>query len=486
MIDETLWNNICTVHTEKIGSSLFSFLFLKSKPAYIDTNIIIISIDNFSLKFFDEDSDNYSAFFDTCAQLLFKTTFLLKFIAIEDTVEYLKTFENDTTTKTSGSIINTGNNLERTQNLIKDINTINSHVSSSPQISIPKKKDYSKTNLINSFTFNNFFYSYENKQIITASKLVIENLDNPEFNPLFIYGISGIGKTHILNAIGNEIFEKTEKQILYLRSTEFIDEYTSLFKGGLDNTDQIEIFKKKYDEIDILLFDDIQLLEYKEGSLNEFFSIFEKMRNSDKMIILASDKHPEKIKFQQRLITRFLSGLSCEMKIPDSDTKKEIFNYYAKKRDFKIENSAIDVFISNSKNVRELIGNLNSISLYIISDVLVNGIFTKEDALSIINDTSGNPQKLTDEDIIKIIANFYNISIEDIHGKKRHKNIVNARHFSAYFLRKKLKQKHIKIAYNLGFKDHTAAINAIKQAEIKSKDEQYKEDFEKLSHILNN
>lgn len=484
MVDKSLFDKLINTHKNNINNDeLFDFIFKNVKPLIVTKEQIILEIDEFSSKFLLPNSLNYNLFLQTCKEVIQIDNINLEFItsnAINNNesislTEHLEYIESDIDNEINNDNINS-NNYDYTSNtsLYLDDNKENN------------KFNYNDTNLSNNLNFKNFFYSYENKKIIDAAKLVIDNLENPTFNPFFIYGISGIGKTHILHAIGNEIYNTyNNKKILYLHAQIFIEEYSSLFTGGINNTNKIEEFKEKYNSIDVLLIDDIQHLEAKEASLNEFFGIFEKMRNNNKMVIIASDKHPQKIHFEERLITRFLSGLNCQMQIPDSNTKKEIFYYHAQNRDFIIDDDAVLIFINNSKNVRELIGYLNTITLYLISDDIPDMQITSKIANTIINRTSMNPKELTEDDIIKIIADYFNVKISDIRSNKRNKNIVTARHFCAYFLRKKCNQKYTQIAYNLGFTDHTAAINAKKAADKKINSQEYERDYNKLNKIIN-
>ncbi len=462
-INYELWNEIIKNHKKKIGLELFNFLFSESKPIYINEEKIIILVDDFTLNFLQKNSENYINFKNNCESILYKNDFDLIFDSkdnehslsisrINDDITNYKVYENSSL-------------------LSKNDNT---------------NYQYEQTKLSSNMTFNNFFYSYENKQVVKAAQILISEINNPTFNPLFIYGVSGIGKTHILNAIGNEIYNLNEnRNILYLHSTTFIEEYTSLFKGGITNTEKIEEFKNKYLNIDVLLIDDIQLLESKEGSLNEFFGIFEKLKNSNKIIIIASDKHPNKINFEDRLISRFLSGLNCEIKLPDTDTKKQIFNHHALERDINVEDDAINVFIDNSTNVRTLLGYLNSITISLISNDFENSTITKDDAIKIMNNTNGNSHNLTENDIIKVVTNHFKVSKTELLSKSRKKNIVDARHFSAYFLRDCLKIKHQRISYILKFQDHSAALNAIKSVKKKIRSEKYQKDYNQIKTLLN-
>lgn len=478
MVNLDLWNNVCLKYKENLGEELYSFLFSDVKPYVFTENEAIIIVDDFVKKFFVEDGENYNIFKDSFTFITYNNIDSLKFITDKEVLNFANVNREENKTFAIDPKIIEDVSLKKEEHLITEDNDF---------LVQDNKNDYQLTGLQSNQTFKNFFYSYENQMVINASKLVIDTIDNLEVNPLFLYGQSGLGKTHILNAIGNEIYEKyPSKRILYIKSTDFLEEYTDLFKGSLNNTKKIEEFKNRYDKVDVLLIDDIQQLESKEASLNEFFNIFEKMRNKNKLIVIASDKHPKMIHFEERLITRFLSGVNVEIRLPDTDTKKQIFSYYALQRDMNIKEDAISVFIDNSSTIRELLGYINAITVAFISNQTESLNIEKEDAKKIVSKANGKPFSITEEDIFKIICDYYKVSKMDVLSDKRTKNIVTARHFIAYFLRKKLNYKHVKISYTLGFKDHTAALNSIKTAEKKSKDEKFKEDFERISQLINN
>ncbi len=479
MVNLELWESICLKYKEEIGDQLYDFLLKDAKPFVVSSNEAIIIVDEFTKKFFDKESDNYKIFYTSFTSITYNDDLSIDFITDQETLKYANTNNDKKQSFFSDKKILDKVDFEKETSFKEN----DLYISSNHQ----NNNDYNKTRLQSNQKFKNFFYSYENTMVINAAKLVIDTIDNLEVNPLFLYGQSGLGKTHILNAIGNEIYEQhPNKNILYIKSTDFLEEYTDLFKGSLDNTKKIDDFKNKYASIDVLLIDDIQQLETKEASLNEFFNIFEKMRNNNKLIVIASDKHPKKIHFEERLITRFLSGVNVEIRLPDTDTKKQIFSYYAMQRDINIQEDAISIFIDNSSTIRELLGYINAITVAFISNQTDSLNINKDDAKKIVTKANGKPFSITEEDIIKIITDYFKVSKKEILSDKRTKDIVNARHFIAYFLRNKLNYKHMKIAYTLGFKDHTAALNSIKTAEKKAKDSKYEEDFKKISQLINN
>ncbi len=349
--------------------------------------------------------------------------------------------------------------------------------------------NYEQTNLNPSFTFDNYFYSYDNQKIINSCKQVIHDIVNNSkqitFNPFFIYGSSGIGKTHIITALGNQIYqEKPDAKILYKNATEFLNDYTSLFKGGLNSTNELDSFKQLYFNLDVFIIDDIQMLRTKEGSLNEFFSIFEHMRNHNKFVIITSDVPPKELNFEERLLTRFLSGLVEPIQFPDSDTKTQIFRYHAHKIDLNIEEAAIRIFIDSSNSVRELLGYINSIKMEMLTFDANNHIYTETQAINNVNKATGNIRQMTAKEIANIICDYYEITESDLKSKSRKRDTVKARKFCIYFYRTKLKMTHKEIACDLHQKDHSNSVKTFNTFDsFKLKNEK---DYNLLSQKINN
>lgn len=498
MIELRKWDLILEELTKSLGADNFVLLFSSAKPIHIDSNKVVIGIDSISYMLFELDP-NFSKHVKNICQTIIGNNVELyleendqkKRNLFYDNYEkqnkpFVAHFEENET-KISDYIEEKPKISEEKQIMSQNHTSIlESNGTISTSSNDFKINSYQESHLRANFTFKNFFYSYENKQIIKACKMIIDNISKPDFNPFFLYGQSGIGKTHLINAIGNEIFKLNKNlNVYYTTATDFLEEYTNLFKGGLTNVDATDSFKEKYYKLDVLFFDDIQILEGKESTLIEFFSIFEKLRTNDKMIIITSDKKPEDIHFEERLITRFTSGLSLEIEAPNSDTKRQIFNYYADQKSLEIEESAVNIFIENSNNIRALLGYLNTITLYSINDDLDSPIFTKQQALQLINSSTGNINKLTAQEIIRIVCTYFEIDVQDIVSNSKKAKFVNARRFASYFLYTKLKLPFKKIALYLGLREHTSAMRAVREIENKHDTVKYRVDYEKLTKYMN-
>lgn len=516
-----VWDKIFEDLRSSFSKELFGLLFEEATPIYLTNEKFVIQVDPVAYSFLqDESTLNYQKFVHICRAHLGKEIMIRVTLPGEDILipqeaqnvevesDELEIFDP------TADMINNWNQFSEPeplqqesfkQNLLdqyKDLEVFDQTIDLdvflndesfelTPEEVVPVAKEpsthsYQETKLNRAFTFDNYFYSHENQKIIRACQEIVNTLSNPSFNPVFIYGESGIGKTHLINALGNEIFDKGHSyNILYTTGPIFMTEYTNLFKGGLNNVDNIDKFKEKYSDIDVLIIDDIQLLEGKETTLNEFFTIFENLLHNNKQIIITADKKPEDIQFESRLITRFLSGLSLEIRTPDSDTKKQIFNYYAAEKELNVDEDAIQIFIDNSNSVRALIGYINTIHMHFINDDLETSSFTKMDALEVVNSNTGNVHNYTPREIVAIVANHFDLDEDALKQKTRKQKIVTARQFAAYFLHLKLKLNYSTIAGYIGVKEHTSAMRSIKKIEEEHSTNKYKDDFIRISNKLN-
>ena len=449
------WDRITREFKEENGESLADLLFHDSNIVSTENNIFLIKVDALAFTILDnKESHNYK-----------QISKILKKLYGND-IDIVFTLDN---------VIPDYINIKSTD-IVDEVKKVSLG-----------QYTYKKTNLKPTFTFENYYYSYDNRSIIEGCKQVInevsQNVNDLTFNPYFVFGPSGIGKTHLSMAIGNEIHKLDQtKRVLYKNATEFFNEYTGLFKGSL-KTDQLDKFKDLYFNLDVFIIDDIQMLQTKEGSLNEFFSIFENLRLNNKAVIITSDVEPKLLGFEDRLLTRFLSGLVVPMNFPDSDTKTQIFKDHASKINLELEESAIQVFIDSSKNVRELLGYINSIKLDLISNNLSDKIYTKNQAIEVVSKATGSNIKMTKDDIIEIVCNHFDVKRSDLKIKSRKPEILVPRNFCIYYLKTKVLLTYVVIAKEFNMKDHTNAVKIVKDFEkYKVK---YQKDYEFLSQKIN-
>ncbi|MBR2675439.1 MAG: chromosomal replication initiator protein DnaA [Solobacterium sp.] len=316
-------------------------------------------------------------------------------------------------------------------------------------------------------TFENFVVGDCNRESHAASLACACN-PGKYFNPLFIYGNSGLGKTHLLMAIGNYVQKNyPNKKIYYIESLKFVDKVVKAIQNN-----KIDAFKQYISSMDVLLVDDIQFLAGKEKSHEIFFSIYNELVNNHKQICIASDRQPKEIKgLEERLISRFSSGLPVGIDSPEFETSKAILQMKIKNsgNDIEdVEDEALTYIASNfSGNVRDLEGAWNRVLFYAIMFQKDTGVIRFETVVNalknqaVVSDRTG----LSPVKIIKTVADYYGLTRQQITGKTRTKNISSARHISIYLCRKLLDLSYTKIGDEFGRRDHTTIISACSKVE---------------------
>ncbi len=339
-----------------------------------------------------------------------------------------------------------------------------------------KLEDFN-SNLNKNYTFENFVVGESNKFAQAAALAVAEN-PGKMYNPLFIYGNSGLGKTHLMHAVGNYIENKSNLKVLYVTCDQFVEDFIGLSrKNNKDNNlDYVEFFKDKYRNIDVLIIDDIQFLSGATASQQEFFHTFNNLYNDSKQIIVSSDRSPEDLKvLEDRLRTRFCWGLQVDISPPDFKLKCAIIRKKIKGEDIKLDDDIINYIASNVGNdVRQLEGSINRLFAY--SAIMGVSNITLEFAIEALKDFT-KKQVSTDQNNIrriqKGVANFYKISFEDIKSKKRTPNLAIPRQVAMYLCKKLTDETLQRIGLEFGGKNHATVIhscNKIEQ-EMKSNDD---------------
>ena len=318
-----------------------------------------------------------------------------------------------------------------------------------------------ETNLNPRYTFDNFIVGSSNELAHAAASAIVKNLGN-KYNPLFIYGGVGLGKTHLIQAIGNAVKkENCNKKIKYVTSERFTSEVITTLRSGSLRPNDIDDFKKRWREIDLLIIDDIQFLSGKEKTQDEFFHTFNALYDAGKQIIISSDRPPKSIQtLEERLRSRFEGGMIADISYPDLETRITILKTKANEKGFDFSYDIFEYIALNiKKNVRELEGALNRL---IASNLNANkkdlNLTEVKKALNIIVNT---PKKSTNfKNIIKAVAEFYDISEKELLERSRKKEIVKPRQIIMYLLREELKSSFPFIGLKVGGRDHTTAIHA--------------------------
>jgi chromosomal replication initiator protein len=312
-----------------------------------------------------------------------------------------------------------------------------------------------ETNLNPKYTFDNFVIGSFNELAQAAGRAVVKNL-GAVYNPLFIYGGVGLGKTHLLQAIGNELVKKyRSKKIQYLSSEKYTSELVdAISKKGMDT------FKKKYQKIDALIIDDIHFIAGKEKTQEEFFHTFNALYQKNKQIIISSDRPPKAIAtLEERLCSRFEGGMIADISYPDLETRTAILKSKLKEKKVKIPDEVLHYIATHiQKNIRELEGALNRVIAF---SQISGTIPTLKKTSKILSKIITKPKKMTNlKNIIKTVAEFYDININDLINRSRKKELVYPRQICMYLIRKELNGSYPYIGESLGGRDHTTVMYA--------------------------
>ena len=296
------------------------------------------------------------------------------------------------------------------------------------------KQMQSACNLNLKYKFDNFVVGASNKFAYAVSIAVAKD-PGKQYNPLFIYGGSGLGKTHLLQAIGHDIlFNKPKLKVKYFKAEEFINDLVNSLAKGMDKASdknkKMNDFRNKYRNADVLLIDDIQLIEGKPRTEEELYNTFDSLHNAGKQIVFTSDRSPDKFENSpERLKTRFKMGLLADIQVPDLETRMAILTKLAADRNFKIPANVIDFLATvYNKNIRELEGAFNTISAY----ASINGMPVTIDSVKKIIGYKENKKTLTVDGIIDIVGSFYNVSADDIKSTNRASKTAHARQIAIY------------------------------------------------------
>lgn len=334
-----------------------------------------------------------------------------------------------------------------------------------PTIKIPSIKPQSlpqNITLNSSYEFENFIVGPSN-QLAHAAALAVSKNPGDTYNPLYIYGDSGLGKTHLMQAIGNEFLKKhPNKCVLYVSSETFINEFIAAVKSGSGKAND---FKERYRNVDLLLIDDIQFLSNKEGTQEEFFHTFNHLHQNKKQVVLTSDCFPKAIKgLESRLQTRFEGGMVTDISQPDVETREAILLQKAKTRNLEIDPIIINYIAQNVQtSIRELEGAFTKI---IATCELMNCELTLEKTSEILGNIITNKKRsITPELIIREVHKYYQVPIEDLLGKKRTKEIVTPRQITMYLLRHEANLSFPEIGREMGGKDHSTIMHGCNKVE---------------------
>lgn len=335
-----------------------------------------------------------------------------------------------------------------------------------------------KDNLNPRYQFENFITGPFNELAYSASKAII--IKPGIYNPLFIYGPTGLGKTHLIQAVGNTIKKQhPDANIYYTSSENFTMELVSAIRN-----DKINTFKEKYRKFDVLIMDDIQFLSGKEKTQEELFHLFNILYDKNKQIIFSSDTHPNFILgLEERLKSRFSAGMIVDVSKPEFESKYAILRAKAQENGFMIENEIIEHIAGNVEgNIRELEGILNSL---MVQTQVKGRAPNLREVKALIKNNVKPKRNISIREVVKIIADYYNIDEETVYEKTRRKEVVRSRQVVMYLLREDFNISYPMIGKELGGRDHTTVIHSYTKIKDElEKDPTLNQDIEQLRAML--
>lgn len=350
--------------------------------------------------------------------------------------------------------------INRETTVDRDTPTANDLISSQPSRSSNSSSTNSPSSGLNPrYTFDNFIVGSSNDLAYTASQAVAAS-PGVKYNPIYLYGGVGLGKTHLMQAIGNEVIRNNAgARVLYISSETFVNEFLDHIRFKKKG------FSEKYRNVDVLIVDDMQFIAGKEKTQEEFFHTFNHLHQNNKQIIISSDKPPKSIPtLTERLRSRFEMGMTIDIQMPDFETRCAILTAKASLSGIELNRDTVEYLANNIKtNVRELEGALNQLLAYAEMRGVSPDISTAEGLLG--NVRQSRPQHLTSKQIIDRTAKHFQLTTEEMCSVKRDKHIVVPRQIAMYLLRSELHLSFPKIAGELGRKDHTTAIHSVEKIE---------------------
>jgi len=325
------------------------------------------------------------------------------------------------------------------------------------QLKFDEFKVNKETNLNPRYAFDSFVVGSFNELAYAASLAVSENPGHA-YNPLFIYGGVGLGKTHLIQSIGNKISGDPKKKVRYMPSEKIVSGIVSAIRSN-----SMELFKASLAPIDVLIIDDIQFLSGKSKSQEEFFHVFNSLYEKNKQIVLSSDRPPNSIpELEERLRSRFSGGMTVDISLPDYETRLVILKTKLQEKNYKLPENILEYIASNvKKNIRELEGALNALLIYCKTN---NNILDLETTKKLLKGFIFSPFNVANyKKIVDSVARFYNLEEKSLFDQTRRKEIVRPRQVAMFLLRKELKYSFPAIARKFGGKDHTTVIYAYKK-----------------------
>ena len=422
---ESIWNSFLEKIKQEIAPMLFETWFEETKLIYLNEGIakVIVPMHIHKKHLKENYNDLITEIFSTVSGSNFQFEFYT-----DDEIESNIEFDTDSVGVPSNSFLE--NNLK-------------------PQ-----------------YTFENFLIGESNK-FAHAVALAVAEKPGIMYNPLFIYGKSGLGKTHLMHAIGNYIVKNSKKNVLYVTSEQFVNDFIDLYRKNKenDNINDVKFFKSKYRDIDVLMIDDIQYLQIANKAQQEFFNTFNELYGNNKQIIITSDRSPDDLKaLEERLQTRFSWGITTNIFPPDFELRMNIIDKKIEGNDMVKEfPQDVKEYIASNCNtdIRKLEGAITRVVAF--STMMNGSTITIDLAIEALKDyfvkTIISKNKI--DMVQQIVADTYNITIDDLKSKKRNANIAVPRQIAMYICRVICEESFPKIGMEFGGKDHTTVMHSV-------------------------
>ncbi|WP_041293995.1 chromosomal replication initiator protein DnaA [Ignavibacterium album] len=436
----SVWKNCLTIIKENVKPMTFNTWFLPIRPVSFEENVIKIQLPTqFFWEWIDE---HYNHILNKAIQSV---------LGPQGKLTYIIADEKETESDLKISVAKSNDDIKAQTPSVKPSNgntTFNS-------------------NLNPRYRFDNFIKGEGNQLARATAGAISDNPGETSFNPFFVYGGVGLGKTHLIQAIGNRIIEKfPEKKVIYLSTDSFTVEFVEAIQSN-----RVNEFQNFYRNIDVLIIDDIQFLTGKEKTQDLFFHIFNTLHQARKQIILSSDRPPKELKgMDERLISRFKWGLAADIQPPEYEMRIAILKNKAEEFGMTISNDIVEYIASNiTSNIRELEGCL----IKMLATASLNSKDISLDlARKIVREIASDRKvNLSIDDITKIVCEYLNVPENKVRDKTRKKEIVLARQLSMYFAKEYTKSSLKTIGLHFGGRDHSTVIHACNSIEVEMKDD---------------
>mgnify|MGYP000899686993 CR=1 FL=1 len=432
-----IWGKVLTTIQSNINKQSFDMWLKDTEPVSLMENIIKVKVTDEVAR--RHISDNYSTLISTIVKDITGDNIYCEFV--------------------------TGNGYDSVKEAPASLSAVAPHGDTSP--------DHSTQRLYPKYTFENFVVG-PNNQLAHAAAVSVSRSPATQYNPLFIYGGTGLGKTHLMQAIGHYIIkERPYLKVLYVPSEEFLNDFLQSIR-----TNTISSFKIKYRNVDVLLIDDIQFIEKKEQTQEEFFHTFNTLHNNKKQIVISSDRPPKELStLEERLRTRFEWGLITDIQPPNLETREAILRNKAERENMNIPDEVLNYIARRIKSsIRALeaaLIRLNAVAL--IENEPINISHAKIHLKDLFDEDT--QKKISLSDIMLKVTTKFDVSIEELVSKSRHSKIVQPRFIAMYLARKLTEMTTIEIGKEFGDRDHSTVLNAMNNVERMIKED---EEFQEL------